>query len=458
MQLVKSLLFVVLIFDMALLKADEKPNVIIIFADDMGYGDMSCNGNPSIKTPHLDRMAYEGQKWTNFYVAAPVCTPSRAGLLTGRLPIRNGMCSNKRRVLFPDSQGGLPQSEYTLAEMFKSAGYETGMVGKWHLGHKAEFLPIKHGFDSWYGVPYSNDMDANRELINKVKKDKSLPWHKGKHWEEPKSEYWEVPLMQGETVLERAPNQELLTKTYTEKSQQFIRVNKDKPFFLYLAHSMPHVPLFRSNKFKDVSTMGLYGDVIEELDWSVGQVLKTVKEMGLEQQTIVVFTSDNGPWLSFKTQGGIAGPLRDGKGSTWEGGMREPTVIWGPGYVKPGIIHDLGSTLDMMATFAKMSGGKMPEVKHDSYDLSSVLQYKKASPRKEMFYYHGEKLQAVRSGRHKAIFNQAGKATELYDLNLDPGENYNLLDKKLEVITEISSLREAHLKGVEKAKNQLILR
>ncbi|MDD7983376.1 sulfatase [Lentisphaera marina] len=453
-----TVLILFLFFAMCAKANSEKPNVIIIFADDMGYGDMSCNGNPSIKTPHLDRMAYEGQKWTNFYVAAPVCTPSRAGLLTGRLPIRNGMCSNKRRVLFPDSKGGLLQSEYTLADMFKSAGYETGMVGKWHLGHHAEFLPMKHGFDSWYGIPYSNDMDANKELINKVKKDKSLPWHRGKHWEEPKSEYWEVPLMQGETILKRAPDQELLTKTYTEKSQQFIRVNKNKPFFLYLAHSMPHVPLFRSNKFKGVSTMGLYGDVIEELDWSVGQIIKTLKEEGLEKKTIVVFTSDNGPWLSFKTQGGIAGPLRDGKGSTWEGGMREPTVIWGPSYVKPGIIHDLGSTLDMMATFSKLSGGAMPEVKHDSYDLSGVLQYKKASPRKEMFYYHGEKLQAVRYGQYKAIFNQKGEATDLYDLNIDPGEKYNVIESKKDVLVGIQALRETHLNDVEKVESQLILR
>ncbi|WDE96684.1 sulfatase [Lentisphaera profundi] len=446
-----------LIFALLANAQKDKPNVIVIFADDMGYGDMSCNGNPSIKTPHLDRMAYEGQKWTNFYVAAPVCTPSRAALMTGRLPIRNGMSSNKRRVLFPDSTGGLLQVEYTLAEMFKSAGYATGMVGKWHLGHKAEFLPINHGFDSWYGIPYSNDMDGDSQVINALKKGEKLPWHKGPHWENPKSEYWNVPLMQGDKIIKRSPNQELLTKNYTEKAIDFIKANKAKPFFLYLAHSMPHVPLFRSDDFKNVSTMGLYGDVIEELDWSVGEIIKSVKAEGLAEKTIILFTSDNGPWLSFRTQGGIAGPLRDGKGSTWEGGMREPTVFWGPAYIKPGIIHDIGCTTDMMATFAKLSGAKLPEVKLDSYDLSEVLLNQEKGPRQEMFYYNGEKLQALRLGNFKVRFgNDQQRPTELYNLALDPGENYNVIKDHAELVKEMQTLRQAHVDGIIKVENQLI--
>ncbi len=258
----------------------SQPNFVVIFADDLGYGDLGVFGHPTIKTPTLDRLATEGQKWTNFYVAAPVCTPSRAGLLTGRLPIRSGMCSDKRRVLFPDSNGGLPQSEITIARALKENGYQTAAVGKWHLGHKSPFLPTDHGFDSYYGIPYSNDMNRTEGI-------------EGKDWiesqiilsEEENYKAYNVPLMRNDKIIERPADQRTITKRYTEEAVAKIKSMKDGPFFIYLAHSLPHIPLFRSEEFKDVSLAGFYGDVIEEIDWSVGQILKTLEEEGLGENT-----------------------------------------------------------------------------------------------------------------------------------------------------------------------------
>ena len=289
--------------------AGDQLNFVVIFTDDQGYGDMSCNGHPTIHTPHLDRMAYEGQKWTQFYSAAPVCTPSRAALMTGRLPVRSGMASSKRVVLFPNSAGGLPQSEITVAEVLKGAGYKTAMVGKWHMGHLPKHLPITQGFDSYYGIPYSNDMDRDPSVKgNWVTTGKSSPWS-----------VYHVPLLRDAEVIERPVNQSTITRRYTQEAVKFIKDNKEKPFFLYLAHSMPHIPLYRSKKFEGKSLNGIYGDVISEIDWSVGQVLNTLRRQKLDKKTIVLFTSDNGPWEVFKTHGGSAGLLRGAKGGTREG-------------------------------------------------------------------------------------------------------------------------------------------
>ncbi|NNE93624.1 MAG: sulfatase-like hydrolase/transferase, partial [Verrucomicrobiales bacterium] len=286
--------------------AADKPNFVVVFCDDLGYGDLSCFGHPTIKTPHLDRMAAEGQKWTNFYVAACVCTPSRAALLTGRYPIRNGMCSDRRRVLFPDSAGGLPQSEITIAKALKDgAGYRTAAVGKWHLGHLPEFLPTSHGFESYFGIPYSNDM-------NRI--DRSVSQHQLAEDENFKA--YDVPLLRDEKEVERPADQRTITKRFTEEAVRKIGEFKDEPFFIYLAHSLPHIPLFRAPDFRDTSTAGIYGDVIEEIDWSVGQIREALEKHGIAENTLVVFTSDNGPWLTFDTHGGSAGLLREGKGST----------------------------------------------------------------------------------------------------------------------------------------------
>lgn len=433
------------------------PNIIIIFCDDLGYGDLGTYGHPTIRTPNLDRMAQEGQKWTNFYAAASVCTPSRAAILTGRLPIRTGMCSNKRRVLFPDSAGGLPENEVTIAEVLKTKGYATACVGKWHLGHLPRYLPTNNGFDSYFGIPYSNDMDRVAE--------------KGMNpFLHPKIEYWNVPLMRDEEILERPADQTTITKRYTEEAINFIKKNKDKPFFLYLAQNMPHVPLFASKDFQDKSLRGLYGDVIEEIDWGVGQVLQTLRELGLAENTLVAFSSDNGPWLIFKEQGGSAGLLRGGKGATWEGGMREPTIFWWPGRINPGIITDMGSTMDIFTTTCKLTGAEVPSDRIiDGMDLQPALFGTGPSPREVMFYYRGAKLYAVRKGMFKAHFftkpayGKNIKETKhdpplLYHLGHDPSEKYDLAQDQPEVIADIRQEVERHLSTLKKSEDQLAKR
>ncbi len=432
------------------------PNFVVIFCDDLGYGDLGVFGHPTIQTPQLDRMARQGQKWTNFYAAASVCTPSRAGLLTGRLPIRSGMCSNKRRVLFPDSKGGLPQREITIAQALKSKGYATGCVGKWHLGHHKQFLPTSHGFDSYFGIPYSNDMDKTVNIGRKA-------------FDEPKIEYFNVPLMRNEEIIERPADQNTITKRYTEESIKFIRANKDKPFFLYLAHSLPHVPLFTSDKFRDTSFRGLYGDVIEEIDWGAGQILKTLREEGLDDNTLVVFTSDNGPWLIFDEQGGSAGLLREGKGCTFDGGMREPTIFWWPGKVKTGVVTGMGSTLDLLPTICQLAGVDIPDDRtYDGYDLSPVLFENQSSPRNIMYFYRGADLYALRKGPFKAHFITkpaygGGEATHhdpplLYHLGHDPGEQYNIADQHPDVIKDILKEAEKHKATVKPVEDQLAKR
>lgn len=424
------------------------PNFIVIFTDDLGYGDLSCFGHPTINTPHLDRMAYEGQKWTQFYVADPVCTPSRAGLMTGRYPIRNGMTSAKRGVFFPDSKGGLPHGEVTIAEVLKQKNYATAAVGKWHLGHLPHFLPRNQGFDYYYGIPYSNDMDKIRDTPNYIHNIDDPNYYSN-------PDYFNVPLIENETEIERPVDQNTITRRYTQKAVEYIRTNKDKPFFLYLAHSLPHIPLFAHKDFIGKSKAHLYGDVIEEIDWSVGQVLQTLRDLNLENNTIVVFTSDNGPWLAFKTHGGSAGPLRAGKGTTFEGGQRVPTIFWGPGTVKPGIVSEMGSTLDLINTFASLSGTSIPDDrKMDGVDLSNVLRNKAKSPRNNFYYWTRGVVHAVRSDKWKLHIRQRdpvnyGKAfnldkPELYNLESDISEKYNLSEKYPEIVGQLQTMIEKH--------------
>ncbi|MFK7777340.1 MAG: sulfatase [Gimesia sp.] len=436
--------------------AETKPNIVVIYADDLGYGDLACFGHPTIKTPHLDQMAAEGMKFTQFYSAAPVCTPSRAALLTGRYPIRSGMCSDKRRVLFPNSGGGLPSSELTLAEALKETGYQTACVGKWHLGHLPQFLPTSHGFDSYYGIPYSNDMDrvADRKLGRSI-------------FLKPEVKFWNVPLMRDTKIIEQPAIQTTITKRYTEEAVKFIQKNQKQPFFLYLAHSMPHVPLFRSKEFTDISRRGLYGDVIEEIDWSVGQILQELKSLGLDQNTIVWFSSDNGPWLIFNQQGGSAGLLREGKGSTWEGGMREPTLAWWPGHIpSSSVSQELGSTMDIYTTSINLAGGKIPSDRVvDGVDLTAVLMNTGKSPRDEMVYYRGTKLMALRKGPWKAHFItkpaygkgafQEHDPPVLYHLEHDPSEKYDVAKNYPEVIKSLLAAAEKHKKTVKPVPSQL---
>lgn len=448
-------LFLLLALDTDIYAA-TKPNVIVIYADDLGYGDLACFGHPTIKTPALDQMAAEGMKFTQFYSAAPVCTPSRAALLTGRYPIRSGMCSDKRRVLFPNSGGGIPASEVTLAEALKAAGYKTACVGKWHLGHLPQFLPTNNGFDSYFGIPYSNDMDrsANHKLGRKI-------------FLKPEVKFWNIPLMRDIEVVEQPADQTTITKRYTEEAIKLIQENKKQPFFIYLAHSMPHVPLFRSQEFQDKSRRGLYGDVIEEIDWSVGQVLKELKTQNLDQNTIVWFCSDNGPWLIFNEQGGSAGLLRDGKGSTWEGGMREPTLAWWPGHIPSGSVsQELGSTMDIYTTSINLAGGAVPTDRMvDGVDLTPVLLEGGNSPREEMIYYRGTKLMALRKGPWKAHFItkpaygrepfQDHDPPVLYHLEHDPSEKYDVSKAHPDVIKALKAAAAKHQKTVKPVPSQL---
>ena len=432
------------------------PNFIVIFTDDQGYGDLGCYGHPTIKTPNIDRMAIEGQRWTSFYVAANVCTPSRAALLTGRHAVRNGMYSKTgRRVLFPDSDGGLPSTEITIGSQLQRGGYRTACIGKWHLGHLPEYLPTHRGFDYYYGIPYSNDMD----------RDSSLDMIKASS--EPKVEYFQVPLMQNTRIIERPADQTTITKRYTEEALKFISENKGRPFFIYLAHSMPHVPLFASNGFHGKSSRGLYGDVIEEIDWSAGEIMNKLKSEGLDKNTIVIYLSDNGPWALFKEFGGSAGPLYGAKGTSYEGGVRVPAIFWGPGRIKPAVISDIGSTLDILPTIAKMSGSTLPDDReYDGYDLSDVLAGKAQSPRSEMIYYHDEKIFAARKGNYKLYFyrnNPLGypekiekiDAPELYNLDHDPSERYNIAASHPDRIKEIQDVVARHQSTIEIADTQL---
>ncbi len=438
-------------------QAKNKPNIIIIFADDLGYGDLSCYGHPTIITPNLDRMAVEGQKWTSFYVAASVCTPSRAGLLTGRYPIRSGMCSNKQRVLFPNSTGGIPADEITIAEQLKKSGYATAAIGKWHLGHKKQFLPTNNGFDSYFGIPYSNDMSrANAEGLSR----KEIFWH-------PKNEYFDVPILKDEEEVERPANQHTLTKRYNEAAVKFIRENKDEPFFLYLAHSLPHVPLYASSDFIGKSKRGLYGDVLQEIDHGVGEILKTLNELGLDENTLVIFTSDNGPWLSYDDHGGSAGLLRDGKGTTWEGGMRVPGIFWWPDRIKPKVVTEIGSTLDLFTTISTLAGVELPTDRIiDGIDMGPVLFGTANSTRDNIIYYRGSTVFAARKGAYKlhyitqtAYVNDTKKTIHdqplLYNLDVDPSEKYNIAEEHPEIINEINEMVKNHKNSVKPVKDQL---
>jgi arylsulfatase A len=435
-------------------QSPTRPNIVVIFADDLGYGDLGSFGAPNARTPRLDAMAAEGQKWTNFYVQ-PVCSPSRAALLTGRLPVRNGMHGTpggtSPKVIRDNAAEGLPPEELTVAELLKSAGYRTGMVGKWHLGHLPQFLPMRQGFDSWFGLPYSHDMRMTVPRDNGVQ---TAAYYA------PKPEYWDVALMRDDAMIERPVDHRTLTKRYTEEAVRFIAANRRTPFFLYLAHSLPHIPLARSDAFVGQSPGGFYGDVIEEIDWSVGQVLDALRAAGVDRNTLVLFTSDNGPWLPFRTHAGSAGPLKEGKGTTWEGGVRTPAIFWWPGTIRPATVTGIGSALDLLATAAVLSGATLPAGRAiDSIDLSATLRRAAPSPRTDVFYYWDSELRAVRKGNYKAHFITSGAYGEgqprtehdpplLFDLSTDPGERFDVAAAHAEVVEDLLKAAAAHRRGM----------
>lgn len=405
-------------------QSNRPPNFIIIFTDDQGYQDVGCFGAPLIKTPQLDRMADEGAKFTSFYVAAPVCSPSRAALLTGCYPQRVGVT----RVLFPNANTGLDPEEITLAKVLKDCGYATACIGKWHLGDKPQYMPWNHGFDYYYGIPYSNDMDN------------------------PARNEPPTPLMQNNTIIELSAIQEKLTERYTEEAIKFMEKNMDRPFFVYLPHTMPHVPLHVSKRFKGKSAGGLYGDVIECIDWSTGEILDALKRLGLDDNTLVVFTCDNGPWLVKGEHGGSALPLRAGKGTTYEGGLREPCIMRWPGQIPAGTIcPEMATTMDLLPTLAKLAGAKVPDDRIiDGKDIFLLMAAAPGArtPHHVFYYYRDYMLQAVRTGKWKLILERTeGSARRpvpmaLYDLDADISEQNDISAHYPRVVKRLLALAE----------------
>jgi arylsulfatase A-like enzyme len=403
------------------------PNIVIIFADDLGYGDLGVYGHPLIRTPRLGKLASEGLKLTSFYASAPVCSASRYSLLTGRYAIRAGI----NGALMPESTGGLGTDETTIADILKSAGYRTGMVGKWHLGNRPGFFPTEHGFDSYFGLLYSNDMIR--------------PWVQT-----------DVPmrLYRGTQELAGEIDNATLTERYTEEALAFIRENKTRPFFLYFAHSMPHVPLGVPPRFAGKSANGRYGDVIEMIDWSAGQVLDALRDAGVERNTLVIFTSDNGPWMDMpprmlveprivRTDAGSAGPLRGSKGTSWEGGTRVPFLARWPGRIPAGAVSsDLARTLDILPTIAGIVGAPLPAGRAiDGQDIRAFLEGRAPSPDEWFFYYDsGGRLEGVRDRRwklHLTFPEKAEPAVALFDLSVDPSERWDVAAEHADVVSRL---------------------
>ena len=465
----KDQLYILIFFIICLIGCEDNNtkdyNFIVVFVDDMGYGDVGSYGHPTIKTPNLDMMSNEGQKWTQFYSASSVCTPSRAALMTGRLPIRNGMIGERYRVLFENSDYGLPASEITIAEKLKENGYKTVAIGKWHLGHKKQYLPLQNGFDYYYGIPYSNDMNA----INGVTccpGNNYWPQYEKKPID---SNNYNVPLMENNEIIERPADQTTITKRFSEKAIEHIRKYKDDKFFIYLAHSLPHIPLYASNDFLGKSKNGLYGDVIEEIDYGVGTIINELKKQNLDKNTIVVFTSDNGPWLPFQTHGGSAGLLREGKGMTWEGGHRVPGIFWGAN-IKPGVINQIGSTLDLFPTIVDLSNSdKLVDRVIDGVNIKQTLFNHSPSDRNKIIFYREREIYALRYGEYKAHFIIRGaynypvgsnkkivlEEPLLFNLELDPSEKYNVANNFPEKVKEIKKIAEDHLNSFKPPKSLL---
>jgi arylsulfatase A len=407
--------------------AERPPNVVLVFIDDMGYGDIGPFGASGYATPNLDRMAAEGTKFTSFYVAQAVCSASRAALLTGCYPNRIGISG----ALGPGAKHGINREETTIAEICKERGYATAIYGKWHLGHHRPFLPTRHGFDDYFGLPYSNDMWPHNPEIGK-----SFP---------------PLPLYEDEEIVDAdvsADEQKLLTRQYTERAVQFIDANRERPFFLYVPHTMVHVPIFASDTFEGKSGAGLFADVVEEVDWSVGQILAALERNKLDENTLVIFTSDNGPWLSYGEHAGSSGGLREGKGTSWEGGVRVPCLMRWPGRVPAGRTCDEPlMTIDVLPTVAKLIGGKLPERKIDGLDASAVIldQPGAKSPHEALFfYYNANDLEAVRSGPWKLVLPHAyrtaagmprasgGTPSKYKQAKVDRAQLYHLGDDRAE--------------------------
>jgi arylsulfatase A len=423
--------------------AERPPNIVILFIDDMGYADIGPFGAKGYQTPQLDRMAQEGRRFTDFYVSQAVCSASRASLVTGCYNVRVGILG----ALRPSDNHGINSSEVTLAEICKQKGYATACYGKWHLGHHPQFLPTRHGFDEYLGLPYSNDM---------------WPFHPTGGASFP-----DLPLIDGDRVVNpkvTAKDQEMLTTQYTERAVAFIEKNKDRPFFLYVPHTMVHVPLFVSDRHRGKTSRGLFGDVVTEIDWSVGRILDTLRKHSLERHTLVIFTSDNGPWLSYGDHAGSAGPLREGKGTMFDGGCREPTVMWWPGTIPAGTVcREPAMTIDLLPTVAHLIGAGLPKHKIDGKNIWPLIRGEPGarSPQEAYYFYWGEELQAIRMGRWKlhfphtyrtvsgrpggtggtpASYDEARIGLSLFDLETDPGETKDVKERHPDVVARIEKL------------------
>ncbi|MDA8744087.1 sulfatase [Rubripirellula amarantea] len=462
--MIRSLLLLpILLFLTSLADANSQqpPNIVVIFIDDMGYADIGPFGATDYPTPNLDRMAAEGRKFTDFVVSSAVCSASRAALLTGTYHTRLGIAG----ALGPRSQIGINPDETTLAELCKSKGYDTAMIGKWHLGHNPKFLPTQHGFDQYYGIPYSNDMwPLHPESVAKRQNDPhaNIPW--------PALPMIVADQKKGVRVVndDMLPeHQAEMTQEFTRRSVEFIKNRADKPFFLYLAHPMVHVPLYVSKDFEGKSGAGLFGDVVMEVDWSVGQILDAIEDTGIERNTLVIFTSDNGPWLSYGNHAGSSGALREGKGTMFEGGYREPTLMWWKGKIPAGTTcDDLCSSIDILPTVAKLIDARLPDHKIDGKDIRPLMLGEEGAktPHDAFYcYYGGGQLQAVRNERFKLVFPHRYRTTKghpggtgglpipyqhemaelaLYDLDNDVSESTNVLNDYPDVVTELQNAAE----------------
>jgi arylsulfatase A len=431
--------------------ADRLPNFVIIFMDDMGYADIGPFGAKGYETPHLNRMAEEGRIFTDFYVTQAVCSASRAGLMTGCYNVRVGI----RGALGPGATTGLHEDEVTIAEICKQKNYATACYGKWHLGHHHKFLPMQHGFDDYFGLPYSNDMWPHHPNVQHLPMAERL-----KRWPH-------LPLIDGNEIVdaEVSPeDQEQLTTQYTERAVSFIEAHKDEPFFVYLPHSMVHVPLYVSDKFRGKSKRGLFGDVMMEVDWSVGQILDTLRENNLDDNTLVIFTSDNGPWLSYGDHCGSAGPLREGKGTMFEGGCRESCVMWWPGTIPAGSrCSEPAMTIDILPTIAGLIDIDLPDHTIDGKHIWPLISGEEnaKSPQEAYYFYYGNQLQAIRSRKWKLHFphqyrtmagrpggtggtptkySQATIGKELFNLQTDVGETTDVADQHPDVVARLSEL------------------
>ncbi|MCY1278051.1 Arylsulfatase [compost metagenome] len=465
--------------------ATGSPNMILLVADDMGWGDLASYGNPVLETPNLDRMAQEGQRWTDFYVSSPVCSPSRGAMLTGRVETRTGMYGVHNNVVIENDPNTFLDKEVTLAQLLKDSGYRTALFGKWHLGDSLAAYPTRSGFDTWWGTPMSNDGYFIGGVTPEELRKRALAGESPQKlyaeylaqatasFTDPKSEMWNIPLVKSDRVevngqvrfedqvLERPIDQKTYNRRLTDQVVNYVSQPHEQPFFVWVGYEKPHLPHFAGPEFEGTSKGGRLGDAIAELDHSVGRVLDSLRRSGNDKNTLVVFVSDNGPWLRFEELVGSAGVLREGKKSTYEGGVRVPAIFWQPGVIRPAVVHGIGTAYDLLPTFSALAGAKVPAIELDGIDLSETLKGRGESPRTSLPYYLGGKLMAWREGEWKLNIHESsariggheGKLNPptLYNLGSDPGEKYDQAAKEPAIAQRLLKNAQAFEQSISKA-------